>query len=385
MKPLLLSVNPDYFYRILDWQKKSYTLIHGGLLLIGDLARVDGFDQYNHLIDLNSVFSTNPTGDPVDRTQTYQGPFNFHVQRPWQVPEKSVTLDNVIERRVRHYQELNQQLNLCWSGGIDSTCILAGFLQHTPHLAQLRVLYTPFSIYENPEFYNHVRTRFPQLEMLDISGDVYLKNKFDGVMINGHGGDEFTASLDESFFDLLGSEGLHGPWQDYVYKTTSNQNLIDFCEQFFTLARRPITTVLQARWWFYAATKSQVYAPRDGMFSTTATTSAFFDCQEFEDYMWHNTDQIIAPGEDYRKYKQFLKQYIYEFDHNLDRCNTAQKVTSEQFILYTRKKITLAGQQWIARLSDGTQICTPNLPLFSQLEFNNKYGRSLDYLFNYTL
>ena len=370
MKPLLSLINPEYFYRILDWQHKPYELV-------GSLAKVQGFDHYNNLIDLNSIFSTFPAGDPVDRTETVTGPFAFAVQRPWQTPQVNQTFDEVMAQRVNNYICTGEKLNLCWSGGIDSTCLVAGFLKHTTHLDQLRVLYSPFSVYENQDFFKYLQKNYSALEMLDISGDVYLETVFDGIMINGHGGDEFTASLDETFFDVVGYQGLYQPWQSLI----TNPALQEFCTEYFALAQRPVDTVLEARWWFYAATKSQIFAPRDSAFATNATTSAFFNCQEFEDYMWHNIDQVID-NENYASYKQFIKQYIHRFYPNDDYLALARKVNSPQFTWYTRKKTELLGQQWIAYLEDGTAIRTPNLPLFSEREFKNTYGDSLEYLFN---
>lgn len=371
MKPLLSLINPEYFYRILDWQQRPYQLV-------GNLAKVQGFDRYNNLIDLNSLFSTSPAGDPVDRTQTVTGPFAFDVQRPWQPPQATQTFNEVITQRVNNYIGTGEKLNLCWSGGIDSTCLVAAFLKHTTHLDQLRVLYSPFSVYENQDFFEYLQKNYPALDMLDISGDVYLETVFDGIMINGHGGDEFTASLDESFFEVIGYQGLHKPWQTLV----TDPALQDFCKEFFALAQRPIDTVLEARWWFYAATKSQIFGPRDSAFTSTASTSAFFNFQGFEDYMWHNTDKIIA-NDNYSSYKHLFKEYIHDFDHNDKFYQLARKVNSPQFTWYTQKKISLLGQQWIAYLSDGTAIRTPSLPLFSEKEFRNTYGDSLEYLFKY--
>jgi len=372
MKPLLSIINPSFFYRMLDWQHRPYQLI-------GSLAKVQGFDHYNNLIDLNSIFSTYPAGDPVDRTHTVTGPFAFAVQRPWQAPVAKQTFDEVMAQRVNNYIGTGEKLNLCWSGGIDSTCLLVGFLKHATHQDQLRVVYSPFSVYENRDFFEYIQKNYSTLEMLDISGDVYLETVFDGIMINGHGGDEFTASLDESFFDTVGYQGLHKPWQSLI----NNSTLQEFCTEYFALAQRPIDTVLEARWWFYAATKSQIYAPRDSVFTSTAATSAFFNFVGFEDYMWHNTNQILA-NESYASYKQFMKKYIHRFYPNDDYLKLARKVSSSQFAWYTRKKTELQGQQWIAYLEDGTGIRTPNLPLFSQQEFTNTYGDSLEYLFKYS-
>lgn len=369
--PLLLAINPDYFYRILDWKKQPYELV-------GNLAMVSGFDHYNQLIKLNALFSTWPSGDPIDRTQTVTGPFNFAIQRPWRKPTRSLDLAQVIEQRVTQLLATDQTLNICWSGGNDSTSLLIGFLKHTLHLDQLRVLYSPFSVYENREFFEYLQKNYPALEMLDISGDVYLETVFDGIIVNGHGGDEFTASLDESFFDQHGITGLNGPWQNLI----TDAALREFCQEYFQLADRPIDTVLEARWWFYATTKNACLSPRDSIFSSTAKTCAFFDCYEFEDYMWHNTHQIIE-GDEYKDYKKFLKKYIYDFTHDLNYYQNARKSNSQQFDWYNKKKTELLGQQWIAYMSDNTIVRTPNLPLLSELEFKKTYGDSLEYLFNF--
>ena len=370
-KPLLLSVNPEYFYRILDWKNQPYQQV-------GNLVMVQGFDRYNQLIKLNAVFSTLPTGDPIDRTQTVTGPFNFAVPRPWRLPSESLTLQQVFERRVNQLLSTQQQLNICWSGGTDSTALLSAFLMHATNLDQLRVLYSPFSLYENREFFEYVQKNFPALQWLDISGDVYLHTVFEGILINGHGGDEFTASLDQSFFESLGPDGLRQPWQNLITDST----LMEFCQDYFALAQRPVETVLEARWWFYAATKNSCLCPKDSILSATATTIAFYDCYEFEDYVWNNTDQIMS-GPEYKDYKKFLKQYIYDFDKNSHYYYHARKSNSEQLDWYVKKKTHLLGQQWIAYLSDRTVIATPNLPLFSQLEFERTYGNSLEYLFNH--
>lgn len=369
MKPLLLSINRTYFFKLLKWKNIPHKVV-------GNIFMVDGFDEYNQLINLNSVFSTSPRGDPVDRTQTVTGPFNFGVLRPWTKPAKNITFDQVVFNQVNRYINKNTRLNLCWSGGIDSTCIVAGFLQHATNIDQLRILYTPFSVYENLEFFNYLQKNYPTLEMLDISGDVYLETNFDGIMINGHGGDEFTGSLDESFFDKVGAEGLSKPWKDFI----ADPSLQHFCESYFSQAGRPIETLLEARWWFYALTKSQVYNPEDSLL-TGIETNAFFNCQDFEDYMWHNTDKIL-PGSTYNTYKQFLKDYIYKFYPNDTYLVEGRKVNSPQLAWFRNKKLALLDQQWIAMLTDNTIIKTPNLPLFSQLEFERSYGDSLDYLFN---
>lgn len=378
-KPLLAAVNHEYFNQWLDWKNISYQMV-------GDIFKVDRFAEFNYLVYINSIFSTKPSGVPVDRTQTVRSPLNFRVARSWQVPTKNLSLDQAFSARVEHYLSLDQPINLFWSGGSDSSAMVAAFLKHSPGIDRLRLIYSPHSIYENKKFFDHVTRCYPKLFTQDISGDFYVTHELDGAIVTGHGGDEYTSSLDKSFFDTVGALGLQQSWQDYFYQQTHDDSLINFCEEYFALAGRPIRTVLEARWWFYLATKTQAIIPRDSSFIDQADRikrfSGFFDCEEFESFIWHNTDQIVVPGQDYTSYKKFLRHYVYEFNGDIDFLENTEKKNSLQFQYYRQKKIELNDLRWICILDDGTVIRTKNLPLLSKKEFDSAYGTSLDYLFN---
>ena len=379
--PLLTSVNHLYIRKILEWRDTCYTPV-------GFLQKINGFDQYNHLVDINAIFSTAPKGDIVDRTQTVTSPYKFFIQTPWTIPTSSLPFEQVMQRIVAEYLKQDQLLNLCWSGGIDSTSIIIAFLKHTPDHSRLRILYSPYSVYENRDFFDLLQKNYSHVEMLDISGDVYIKTHFDGHFVTGHGGDEFTASLDETFFNAVGENGLYQPWQDYFYKITSDDALVEFAESYFSQSGRPIKTLLDARWCYYTFAKSQIFAFRDNSFLlnqdsySTTNVSGFFASPEFETYMYHNIDQSLDPSKGYLGYKQFIKEYIYQFDQNQPYYETKGKTNSGQFEWYTEKKIRLLDQRWIFKLSDDSVVRTKNLPFLSRMEFDKTYRDSLDYLFN---
>ena len=69
--------------------------------------------------------------------------------------------------------------------------------------------------------------------MIDISGDVYLSTNFDGLFVTGHGGDEFTASLDDSFYNQVGVDRLSGSWKEYFYQQTHDHDLVLLCMEYF--------------------------------------------------------------------------------------------------------------------------------------------------------
>jgi hypothetical protein len=214
-----------------------------------------------------------------------------------------------------------------------------------------------------------------------------MDNHFDGLMLNGHGGDEFVSSLDDSFYEKVGGDGLYKSWKDY-FREQNQDSLIEFSENYFSNAGKPIETLLDARWWFYASSKSQVFQIADNFFLTNQKdtkiedTIGFYDNYEFEAFMYFNPELIIENRHDYRTHKNFMKKYIFEFDKNENYFVNKSKSNSIQFAWYTLKKIIMRDMRWIARLSDSTIIKTPNLPFFSKKEFDSLYGDSLDYLFN---
>ena len=381
MKPELLAINIQYFHKILNWKNIKYDFV-------GNILKVDGFKEYNKLVDVNSIFSTYPFGELVDRTNSVQLPFKYKILREWKIPKESLTFDEVIRKRVTELISYGEKINVCWSGGIDSTCMLVGFLKHADNLNQIRVLYSPFSTYENREFLELLHRDYPEVETLDISGTVYMNTYFDGIMVNGHCGDEFASSLDDSFYDKVGGDRLYQSWKDYFYNETKDNSLIEFCESYFIKAGKPIETLLDARWYFYASNKSQVFQIADNAFlnnqkdSLIENTIGFYDTYDFENFMYFNPHLIIEDRHNYKTHKNFMKKYIYQFDKNRDYLLNKSKSNSVQFVWYTMKKICMLDVRYIAKLSDNTIISTPNLPFFSKIEFNKIYGDRLDYLFN---
>ena len=379
--PLLISATPWHFSKLLKWRGVPHSMI-------GQLIKVQGQNKYNNLIDINCLFSDQPMGDPVDRNGSCHGPYKYKVLRPFTgLSYNSTTLEELMAQRVQDLLQQSKPIHLFWSGGIDSTALVSAFLTHATNLDQLELVYTPFSLYENKSFFDFVRKKYPRLKVTDMSGRVYLDHSFPGLIVTGHGGDEFTASLDDSFYskhkDVL---GLH--WKDFWRSKNASESLIDFSESWFALAGRPIETLFEARWWFYACCKSQYYSARDSEFTMNnnrvdpTKLIAFYDFNGFENYVWNDPSISFRDMSDYRSYKKFLREYTFRFYQDQDYLDNYFKVNSQQFRFYRHKKIELQDQRWIGLLEDGTVIKTPNLPLFSKKEFDEAYGTDLDYLFN---
>jgi hypothetical protein len=340
----------------------------------GNLAQVKGFENYNHLIDINAVFSNFPNGNLYDRTNRIQGPVKFSPERAWQVPKQPLTLEDALQKRVMEICNQPQQVNILWSGGIDSTTILVAFMKFAPDHRQLRVVYSPFSTYEHPDFFKLLQLQ-NKIELCDISGDIYLDLQLDGIIVSGNPGDEVHASLDQSFFDTYGFQTLHMPWQDFFYKHHPSDNFIDFCKWHFAASGRDIVTVLDARWWFYLSTKLTAIANNLIAFFSQSNNNfdqrrlvGFFNCDVYEQFIFFNTDQIIC-NNNYASWRQFLKDFCYSYDGFDSWRVNKTKFSSDQLLAYQRKKQAVLDRRFLFLLDNGEFISTPNLPFFSEQDW----------------
>jgi hypothetical protein len=377
-KPLLYFTDPIYFKKIIEY--------HGFKIINNNKSAkqffIAEFGEYNHLLDMNHCFSKAPVGDIVDRTQTVDSPFNFYLERPWKPAEDfGMSFDDCMTSRVQELIATKQKLNLFWSGGIDSTATVVAFLSTLDNYDQIRIVYTPVSLQENPNFYLQL-VKIPNLELYDYSGDVYLK-PLDGLYVTGDGSDEITGSLDESFYNEYGYAGLQKSWEDLFYKYNPNSEFIEWARVYFKNSGRDINTIWEARWFFYIAAKMQYYISKSNALTEEGSplSIGFFNHVNFDHYMSVYVNSLI--GKTFNTYKQIYKNYIFKYDKNERYCVRKTKVNSTQTTMYRNKKLIVLDRRFIARLSDNTCIRTDNLPLLSEKEYRNKYGNSLDYLFNY--
>jgi hypothetical protein len=369
-KPLVKSINRSYSKRILEFN--NFEIVE----TTGILHKVRGFDRYNHLLDINSMFSNSPKFDPLDRTNLALGPIVFSSERPWRIPNVELDLETALEKRVTEICNTEHKINILWSGGIDSTAIVVSFLRYAPDLKQCRILYSPWSTYEHPDFFDLLKT-INQIELVDLSGEFYLTCDLDGIFVSGNSGDEIHASLDQSFFDQYGYDFLFTNWKDFFYNKLPNDQFIEFCEQHFSQAGKEIHTVLDARWWFYTSSKlTSILNSNDLAFFAAGPAAfdpsrliGFFNCDVYEQFMYFNTSKIIGSN-NYSSWKQFLKDFCYRYDGFDSWRVNKTKFSSGQMYIYFCKKQCVNNTRHLLLLDNGHRVNSPGLPLFSANDWN---------------
>jgi len=378
-RPKILTATWPYFQKLLQYHGLEFTTTYSDPCIWGgDLLKFSGFDDYNFLADINLCFSSRPNSVLRDCTDTIKFPFLTQSTGTWQIPTQVPDLETCFFNRVKNIEADNSIVNLLWSGGIDSTAMVVAWLKFANKDTKIRVLYSIDSIKENSGLFLHLHN-LPHIELAEIGGNVFYKNTFDGVEINGGAGDYLTASVDESFFKEYEWWGLNSPWQDLFWKKNPNQNFMDFCQNWFALSGRDISTVLEARWWFYL-NKMIPAAPSQIVTTTHVMSVSFFDYSLFKEYFYYNVNSLFA-STSWNSYKQCFKNFIYDYHADDDYRNNKCKENSGGSTIFHMKKLLLNSKEEICTLSDGTSIKTKNMPFLSQYEYRQKYGHQLDYLF----
>jgi hypothetical protein len=379
-QPTISRVTWPYFNKVLAYHGMTFEFAHDHPSIWGgDQLRFPGYNDYNFLSDINSCFSNRPSGLLRDRTGTVKMPFLTESAAPWSVPTNNPDLEHCFCSRVKEIEARHRTVNLLWSGGIDSTAMVVAWLKYTSGNNQVRIFYSIDSIKENVGFFLHLQDQ-KRFELVEIGGNVFYQNNFDGAEVSGGSGDDVTASLDESFYNAHGWRQLQSSWKDFFWRIKPNDDFIDFCERWFAQSGRDITTVLHARWWFYLnkmppANRNRIAVKTDLMSET------FFLDPGFLAHFYHQTESLI-PKPSWTSYKISFKKFIFDYFPDQYYFNNKSKENSGGYTIFCNKAALLQKKEEICMLGDGTAIRTNNLPFLSCQEYRQLYSNTLDYLFN---
>lgn len=282
------------------------------------------FKYLRNLYKINLVFSAAPWGDIVDRSGKAEYPFKIHIRSKWETPEskyKNMDLETACYNRVNEIiKKHNPPYNLYWSGGIDSTLMLVSFFKNVD-IKNINVCLTKGSIEENYFFYeNFIKENNHYF--------VEIPNKItNGTNITADCGDTIWAALESDFLSHSDTKDyIFKKWQDYFELKNNDPDFLEFASNFMSGAERPITNLLQARWWFYFLCKHQSKA-------TTLLIKhhnlkidwiSFYESRDIETWIWFNIENIIK-GHNWYTYKFPAKEIIYKFDKNMDYYNFKTK------------------------------------------------------------
>jgi len=289
-----------------------------------------------------------------DRTGYVKTPYDFKVIMP------VASLDGVIHNPsfndlciergielVNHSRSVQKPLVVMWSGGIDSTCVLAALLQACDgDYSCLKVGMSIHSIRENPNFYyKYIRGKVETLP----PHEALVSIRFDNILVSGEGADQlFGTDIYRKINSNIGFDSLLDPYTltnitDFLtsvgmtnYEANKWFSIMD--SQIKNTQLCEVKTFKDFWWWYNFCYKWQYVYFRVMIMADTIgidiisqkwfneNFKQFFMTESFERWSMLNPDQKI--GKDWSSYKFPAKEFIYSFDKNEEYKNNKVKVSS---------------------------------------------------------
>jgi hypothetical protein len=310
----ILSYNPETFSRT----NQQYKL--------NDITLYNKLTQHN--------FSK--TSFLVDRTQSI--PHYLDIDYSYSpIPVNSnfnLDLNSIVKNRCIELLSTGKQINVAWSGGIDSTFVLLALQHYANDPEQVRVYGTYNSIIESGNFFDKfIKNRIPYFIKVNTSAANNFGNK-DCIYVTGAMSNQlFAQSLLHSKRDYI-LEFKDGysveNTLDYFYKDVLTDSCLEFLEPPILKVPRKLYTIQDLRWfmnfnfsWYNVLTSTLIGLNKD----TASRVHAFFNTEEFQLWAIYNNDVATKTG-DYSDERWQLREAITDYTGDSYYSNNKKKFTS---------------------------------------------------------
>jgi len=347
--------------------------------------------QEDFMIGLSAFFRT----PMIDRTGTLnrQCMLRLSVLDPCPPKDPSFAkgLATIMDERaqtiLRRAQEQNVDIEVLWSGGIDSTSLTVALLKalfpewrplnserfpvDVPYPStSLIVKCSAESVAEYPWFHHAVLLPLSEAGLIvlePISDTEEVTQLWSGpqerITLTGECGDQIFGSqlLEAAFVETelkaLYEHGLDAPWQDTVLASLLDMGIVRpadkdawlmWFEPFLQRSPVPIVTTFDLLWWLNIACKWQTVCLR--LFQRRPTLSwadlhrivHFFQTEDFQQWSFDPANHASKMPDHlvWSSYKQPLKQYIFDytsdsnyFENKLKAGSLCQVNDASQFVI----------------------------------------------------
>jgi hypothetical protein len=300
------------------------------------------------------------------------------------VPPKLITIQDTLSDLLdvraielnKIAQNSNKKIVILWSGGIDSTTVVAAFIKNLSQqdLKNIVICMTLGSVLENLQFYrDHITPNFECISFfnLDVTNDFLEHN----ILLHGDPGDCLFGPSISMYEQMIPDQSHLKPWKDnldsiiasidirakkakempegfghwYVEKITNN-----------LLEVQPpgIDSVADWWWWHYFNFKWEfsVWRPFFKMRKDTSQTldlgliesyveNTFLNTKKFQLWSYNNLKTHV--GTSVQDHKMQAKQYIFELDKNRQYFDHKTKVDSSPKYWSSRVRLPMYyDQNW---------------------------------------
>jgi len=241
----------------------------------------------------------------------------------------------------------NKKINICWSGGIDSTSVLTAFLKNLSKndLEILNVLSTGSSIIENYDFYKNFisqKIKCSSINSIILNDDFLNKN----ILLTGDPADCIFGCSIGMYRDFINRQEHLQPWKNHYKKMIEKLDMIgkEFSPNTATFGSwyvKKISDNLEevrqadylntiADWWWWAYFNFRWQCEVERMFINLRPLNSresisesnikdfqkytFFNTENFQLWSYSNIKKLIT--DDITQHKAAPKKYITEFTKN---------------------------------------------------------------------
>ena len=254
---------------------------------------------------------------------------------PIGTPTSTKRFDDLCDNRAQEIVKVaaGRKIYVFWSGGIDSTLVLAALRKHTDH-KQITVVYSGESIEEYPwMFDNWVRGKLDTIKFHNLPTDTKLLDEHskDGVICTGEIADQLFGSM--TYAKYKHPEMLLKDWR-FAWHFT-NPNFVEKLERFVAACPQKINNIKEFLWWYNYAVKYQGVCFRTIINSPGVVLEQsmfhFFHTKYFNDWAVSTPIEAKFYGSDLRQYKMVAKEYIFKETGDIDYKNNKIKLPSAGF------------------------------------------------------
>jgi len=268
------------------------------------------------------------------------------------LPNHNKSFSELADERAMQLKKLPGTVFVMWSGGIDSTTVLASIFRTWPKedLGKLVVLCNNDSIKENPKFFKLIAAKGITIKSSSANFEQYLKY---GYVVTGELGDQtFGSDVVGASVKEYGDSAINAPWQDIAprifakFSPTHGTAAFENYRHIVDEAPFELVTTQDFFWWLNISQKWQHVKYRSLCVAnwknpkeTFKNLIHFFDTVDFQIWSIHNhhTKKI---KDTWTSYKFVAKEYIVDYTKDTDYLSKL-KVPSLQN-LYIGQDLTWA-------------------------------------------
>ena len=319
--------------------------------LTNQQSKLNDINLYNWLMNHNFSKDT----FLVDRTQSIPHYLDIdYSYSPIPVNSKfDLDLNTIVKNRCIELLSTGKQIQVAWSGGIDSTFVLLALHHYANDPDQVIVYGTYNSIIESGDFFDRfIKDKMSYCIKVNTTASNNFTSK-DCIYVTGAMSNQlFTQSLlhskRDSILQFKDGYSVQNTLNSF-YKDVLTDSCLEFLEPAILKIPRKLNTIQDLRWfmnfnfsWYNVLTSSLIGLDKE----TSNRVHAFFNTEDFQLWAIYNTDVATKTG-DYSDERWQLRESITEYIGDSYYSNNKKKFTSV---------LSPMPNNWLYLLNDYTNV-----------------------------